>query len=75
MGRAFVKKNMGRSFVVALVGHDRRLGDAEFVVRLPSAPLSGNEAVQRREVLARALELNEEFASGLRLAIGRADHL
>ena len=31
MARAFVKKNMGRSFVVALGGHDHGLGEAEFI--------------------------------------------
>jgi hypothetical protein len=69
MGRAFVKKNIGRKFVVALVGHDHGLGEAEFIVRLPSGAVIDGEAAQRRVVLARALELSDEFASGIRSAL------
>ena len=66
MVRAFVKKNMGRSFVVALVGHDRRLGEAEFVVRLPKGP---SASAERCVVLKRALQLSDQFSSGLRAAL------
>jgi hypothetical protein len=69
MARAFVKKNMGRNFVVALVGHNHGLGEAEYIVRLPARAVSGTDAGQRRAVLARALELNNEFAASLRSAL------
>jgi hypothetical protein len=44
MARAFVKKNMGRNFVVALVGHNHGLGEAEYIVRLPARAVSGTDA-------------------------------
>jgi hypothetical protein len=69
MARAIVKKNMGRKFVVALVGHDRGMGEAEFIVHLPSGPISANDAAQRHAVLTRALKLNDEFAASLRTAL------
>jgi hypothetical protein len=69
MARAFVKKNMGRNFVVVLLGHDHGLGEAEFIVRLPAGPVAGTDAGQRRAVLARALELNNEFVASLRSAL------
>ena len=69
MGRAFVKKNIGRKFVVALAGHDHGVGEAEFVVRLPNAAVSDDGPTQRRAVLSRALELSDEFAASLRAAL------
>lgn len=67
--RAFIRKNMGRKFVVALGGHEAALGEAEYIVRLPKEDTGANAASQRRAILERALRLNEQFSTTLREAL------